>query len=185
MLCIFKYSAIFENVILIPCCDSPNDVLNVFKTMAFRERSPGLLPILKLFSRTGLRISVLGNRERFQVTRWSTSWCEHKWHNLIHYVRRWKPEKLRCGRVPSVAPKKLASSEFSVLAGRAREEAWCLVRWSRCCFYWHGVPNGFTCDGFHWFWSGGLLGTMFLKGFGKMFWERGICGNRDFDSRMV
>ena len=44
-------SVIFEKVMFIPCFDSPNDVLNDFKTKAFRERLAWLLPRLKLFSR--------------------------------------------------------------------------------------------------------------------------------------
>ena len=44
-------SVIFENFMLIPGFDSPNDVLNDFKTKAFRERLAWLLPRLKLFSR--------------------------------------------------------------------------------------------------------------------------------------
>ena len=59
---------IFENVMLIPGFDSPNDVLNDFKTKAFRERLAWLLPRLKLFS-------MFWNRERFSVTQRSTSTC--------------------------------------------------------------------------------------------------------------
>ena len=146
----------------------------IFKTTAFRERSPGLLPILKLFSRNGLRLSVFGNRERFQVTLRSTSWCEHKWHNLIHYVRRWKPEKLRCGRVPSVAPKNndfQDSLSWRVAPVKKRD-------------VWSGDPDvnfiDMACQAvllawwyFTGFWSGGLLGHDVFKRFGKMIWERG------------
>ena len=38
-------------VMLIPGFDFPNDVLNDFKTKAFRERLAGFLLRLKLFSR--------------------------------------------------------------------------------------------------------------------------------------
>ena len=156
----------------------------VFKTTAFRERSPGLLPILKLCSRTGLRRSVFGNRERFQVTLRSTSWCEHKWHNLIHYVRRWKSEKLKVGSYSFGSSEKRRLKDALILRVAPENVDWCLIRWSRCCFYWHGMPSGFTClTIFHWFWNGGFLGTMFLKVFGKMLWERGICGKRDFDEK--
>ena len=75
MLCLVfsNISVIFENKLYIPYFDSSKDVLNDFKTKAFRERLARLLPKLKLFLENGLSFSVFWNRERFPVTQQSTS----------------------------------------------------------------------------------------------------------------